>query len=635
MPIKIGIVDDDQGSLQALTEYAVTLGYEVVSARDGEEGLQLFMQEKPDILLLDGLLPKLHGFDLCRQIKGMPQGKETPILLISGVYKGHKYRMQSAKEYLADGYFEKPLDIHNLFVRIEDLTGNSNDAGQGFNMGRLHFRKLKEGTFLRLLHTLYGENKTGILYLEKDNIRKSVHFKDGYISFAVSNQKQERLGELLLADKKISPKQYSDISQEIKESGKRFGLLLLEAGYIDAGTLETYLQRQLTNILHSVFTWNAGYYDFIPSTGQDEYITLKATPAQIILSGVQKTFTAEILERHFLETGTVFVLSDNPRFRFQNIQMDGKEQKILSLVDGIRSVVDIVHDVQLPSVEVRKFLYALFLCRMIRMKDANETTEDDSDLLKGCGSEELIDEDLRKSILKKYIQVHSHNYFEILEIPKTKDKKDIKQAFMKMAKIYHPDRYFHKLDEKCNDYVKEIFQKLNQVYHELLNNISETEKDTVKAPPAASCSKEEQENERVARSEHFFEKGMTLYRQGDLEGAQRALVSAIQVSPKETEYHIQLGLIFMEGSDAEPNQLDLAESAFSYAMNLSARDARPYFYLGCVYKVRNDFDRSEQMFCRALERNPKYIDAMREIRLINMRKKKSVKQIWQEIIGKE
>lgn len=207
---------------------------------------------------------------------------------------------------------------------------------------------------------------------------------------------------------------------------------------------------------------------------------------------------------------------------------------------------------------------------------------------------------------------------------------------MKMAKRYHPDRYFHKLDDKYNDYVKGIFQRINQVYQELLQNISKTEKDAVKPPPGAPRSREAlEEEERVSRSENFFEKGLALYRQGDLEGAQNALISAIQVNPKETEYHIQLGLIFMEGADAEPKQLDLAESAFSYAMNLSARDARPYFYLGCVYKVRNDFDRSEQMFCRALERNPKYIEAMREIRLINLRRKKSVKQIFREMIGKQ
>jgi len=633
MTVKIGIIDDDQGSVQALSEYAVTLGYEVVSARDGEEGFQLFTRERPDILLLDGLLPKLHGFDLCRKIKEMPEGKETPILLISGVYKGHKYRMQSSKEYLADGYFEKPLNVQNLFTRIEDLTGNRADAGEGLNTARLHFKKLKDGTILRLLHTLYGENRTGILYLEKGNIRKSIYFKDGYISFAVSNQKEERLGELLLSDHKISPMQYSEISQTMKETGKRLGLLLLESGRIDAATLETYLQRQLTNILHSVFTWNSGYYDFVPSTDHDEYITLKAAPAQVIIRGVQKTYTAEMLERHFPEIHTVFVLSSDPRFRFQNIQLNEKEEKILSLVDGSRSVEEIVHQAQLPSVMVRKFLYALFLCRIIHKKGAEEMTEDDVDLMAGHGAEPLMDEDQRSSILRKYIQVQSQNPYEILEISKTKDKKLIKQGFMKMAKTYHPDRYFHKLDDKYNDYIKVIFQRINQVYQELLQNISKTEKETLKAAPSDPCLREPPKDESISRAENFFEKGMALSRQGDLEGAQNALISAIQVHPKETEYHIQLGLIFMEGADEQPDRLDLAESAFNYAMNLSSRDARPFFYLGCVYKVRDDTDRSEQMFSRALERDPKYIEAMREIRLIHLRKKKSIKQILQEMIG--
>jgi CheY-like chemotaxis protein len=117
---KILIIDDDKVTLTMLEMILSRHGYTTLSAQDGEEGLEIAIKQKPDVIISDMLIPKLHGLDLCAKIRQDPQLKETGIILMTAVYKGTAFQFE-AKESGADHFIEKPIDNNGLLAKLEEL----------------------------------------------------------------------------------------------------------------------------------------------------------------------------------------------------------------------------------------------------------------------------------------------------------------------------------------------------------------------------------------------------------------------------------------------------------------------------------------------------------------------------------
>ena len=117
---KILLVDDDRVTLTMLEMILSRHGYMVLSARDGEEGLALLNKEKPDVLISDMLIPKIHGLELCKKVKQDPQLKNISVILMTAVYKGAAFQFE-AKECGADHFVEKPIDTKGLLDKLKEL----------------------------------------------------------------------------------------------------------------------------------------------------------------------------------------------------------------------------------------------------------------------------------------------------------------------------------------------------------------------------------------------------------------------------------------------------------------------------------------------------------------------------------
>jgi len=121
---KILVVEDDPVNQMILSDFLAANGYHMVAASSGPEGLERFERDAPDLLLVDIQLPRKNGFELLREIKGRPDGKATPILLMSAVYND---RDQSSRTIqlgtLADGYLTKPFDLVYLLAQVRQLLG--------------------------------------------------------------------------------------------------------------------------------------------------------------------------------------------------------------------------------------------------------------------------------------------------------------------------------------------------------------------------------------------------------------------------------------------------------------------------------------------------------------------------------
>ena len=121
---KILVVDDDQNICELLRLYIEKEGFEVVIANDGEEALELFEAENPDLILLDIMLPELDGWQVCREIRKKSQ---CPIIMLTA--KGEVFDKVLGLELGADDYVVKPFEAKEVVARIKAVLRRIGKTG--------------------------------------------------------------------------------------------------------------------------------------------------------------------------------------------------------------------------------------------------------------------------------------------------------------------------------------------------------------------------------------------------------------------------------------------------------------------------------------------------------------------------
>ncbi|MEW6162373.1 MAG: response regulator [Nitrospirota bacterium] len=127
MSAKILVVDDDPDVLEAIGIVLEANGYEVVTARDGLDGLTKLKEERPDLMILDLLMPKLDGFGVCKELKDPRWAKyaNIPIIILSSVREQasrRRYELETGLQLDVDDYVEKPIENTILLERVEKIV---------------------------------------------------------------------------------------------------------------------------------------------------------------------------------------------------------------------------------------------------------------------------------------------------------------------------------------------------------------------------------------------------------------------------------------------------------------------------------------------------------------------------------
>ena len=133
MAKKILLVDDDPDIRDVLTVILESRGYQIVTARDGIEGLAALRAENPDLMIVDLLMPKMDGFAMLKELQDGRWSKyrETPILILSSVREEasrRRYELETALEFNVDDYVEKPINPDILLERVGRLIAKKEAA---------------------------------------------------------------------------------------------------------------------------------------------------------------------------------------------------------------------------------------------------------------------------------------------------------------------------------------------------------------------------------------------------------------------------------------------------------------------------------------------------------------------------
>jgi len=124
---KVLIVDDELAFNAILQTRLEFHGYNVVAAKDGEEGLEKVESEKPDIIVLDVMMPKVDGFEVCSILKKDARYNKIPIIFLSAMAQQDNFK--NGKEAGADAYITKPFEPNVLITKIEELLKKPSSVG--------------------------------------------------------------------------------------------------------------------------------------------------------------------------------------------------------------------------------------------------------------------------------------------------------------------------------------------------------------------------------------------------------------------------------------------------------------------------------------------------------------------------
>ncbi len=117
------IVEDEPRNLTLTRDLLKISGYETIEAVDGRQGVEKAKSAKPNLILMDIMMPKMDGYAACREIKADPATKNIPVIMLTAV--GYDLNKKLAKQMGADGYVTKPFSRQQLVDAISLLLGTS------------------------------------------------------------------------------------------------------------------------------------------------------------------------------------------------------------------------------------------------------------------------------------------------------------------------------------------------------------------------------------------------------------------------------------------------------------------------------------------------------------------------------
>jgi DNA-binding response OmpR family regulator len=124
---RILIVDDEPNIVISLDYLMKRAGYEVVIAADGEAALEAVAERTPDLVILDVMLPRMNGFDVCRRLRADPRWKELKVLMLTA--RGRETEVAKGLGAGADAYVTKPFSTRDLVAQVTEMLGAGRPAG--------------------------------------------------------------------------------------------------------------------------------------------------------------------------------------------------------------------------------------------------------------------------------------------------------------------------------------------------------------------------------------------------------------------------------------------------------------------------------------------------------------------------
>ncbi len=541
---------------------------------------------------------------------------------------------------------------------------------------------LAEGVLPGVLRDLYIGRRTGLLHFFRGDDRRSVRFRYGHIINADTNVTRERLGETLVRLGQLSQADLDKATEIVTRDKKRLGAVLDEMGIMSRDRVEDALALQVREVLLIVMGWSEGDYRFEeedPATAPQGEITLKLSTGEMILEAVKRIEDPDVVRYALGDIDRVLSLSTDPLLRFQRITLSPTDGFVLSRVDGTLSAREIVQMSPLDAAETQRSLLGLLCTGVVEyvagsskprpQVAAQRTSPKVAPVTEppplpptsrpaapwssgpmrplasdepGAGSSGLAAtgadspsaaprlpsdplkrkqvEDRRREVVEAFETLKSKNHFEILGVPRASSEAQIKDAYFKLAKRFHPDAHHDPTLSDLRDKLEAVFIRLGEAYEALRNprtrgnyeaSLPRTNEPArgQPAPPADRPPGDPGYEVRVAEENiGRAERHIAEARYWD---AIQLLEPAIPLLTGRPKQRARVGLARCLAKN--PNWLRRAEDVLQAVIQDEPRHIEAHFELGLLYKGGGLKSRALSLFRKVLDLRPDHEGALHEV----------------------
>ncbi|MDD5223555.1 MAG: DnaJ domain-containing protein [bacterium] len=502
------------------------------------------------------------------------------------------------------------------------------------------------------------EQQDGFLRLKRGDMKKEIVFKGGTTLEIRSNIVNECLGRFLQRTGKISDSVYEESLRIMSAEGKKQGEVLMAMGAISSHELPELLKKQARERFLDLFSWPEGAYRFFPSADiKEPEVSSGLELAAIIYEGVSTRFPKERIQV-FLEShrDQPLARSDRQALAFDENRLKLSDRRILKAINGKSRVGDLLDRF---GSEAQVLFYTLIVTGVLipiaapgtgaeiprppagKKADpappplsappsvppaapaatASGGREEDAEDKSSSSSKEEILEDLQST----YEKLRDLDSFGILGLKQDADLARIKQSYFRLARTYHPDRFSVFGNEEMKKLSNAVFALVSQAFATIGNE--EGRKKYLDSIRTADKQAElEKGAEKLVNAELQYQKGEMLLKQKEYDQALEALDWAVKLNAEEPEYRMTLGWAIYKKYSTPPideNKIKEAARLIKQATERNPRLDKGFYYLGTISKLSGNEDEARQYFTRALEINPKSLEAQRELRVFEMRKQKT------------
>ncbi len=482
--------------------------------------------------------------------------------------------------------------------------------GQSLRLGLEYVKGLKgrfrEFKFADIMIGLQRSQKTGILTVEAGSTVKKLYINNGDIVFSASNRPEDRLGDLLLRERRITLEQYNHSVRELKKSSKRQGEILLRLGYLRFDELIPAVRHQVEEIILGIFELEHGRFYFLETPlPAEEIITLKLSAATLIYRGIQRIKSFYAIRQDLPSLDSIPCFSMNPLDLFQDINADAAGRKIIACIDGKKSISQVLMCSDLNAIDALKIIYALLNIRLLEIRDRSVLQASAEDLTESIREEiaEKAPKDTDDSEIKEMIEAMHASYgrlghYELLDLDRNASPAEIRKAYYVSAKKYHPDRHFRFADDSMRSKLSSIFSSVNEAYSVLSDPRRRKEYDSGSSSPS-SHNETPQDRANAA-----FTRGKAALNADNPEEAELSFAQALYFDETKAEFYYYHAL-----SQKRQKKLKEAAKSLEKAIKLEPASALYISELGSVLLYLGLPTRAGGLFEKALTLSPGHRDA--------------------------